>query len=419
MSAEPSVDLVIRLGRALHAYGTSAHRLEMALGRVASRLGLQGQFFATPTAIFASFGEGEGGQAGGRTVLVRAEPGGVDLEKLTLLEEVLGDVLAGRVEAGEAARRVDAVVASPSRYGPLLSTLASALASGAAARFFGGGLREIAAAAGIGLAIGLLARLVAGRSNAGRLFEPLSAFFATAAAASLAVLTAGTSWGPIAAYIVALAGMIVLVPGLTLTIALSELGARHLVSGSARLAGAVVTFLLIGFGVALGQRVAEALLGKTPAAAPQALPAWTEAPALAVTALGLMVLFRARPRDYPWVLAGTVLALAGSRFGSGWLGAELGAFVGAFLLGLGSNLFRRVFNRPAAIPQVPGLMLLVPGSLGFRSVSALLAQDVLAGIHAAFTMTLVAVSLVTGLLIANVLAAPRGALPRSALGAGP
>ncbi len=406
MSAAGGIDLVIRLGRALHAYGTSSHRLEMALGRVAARLGLAGQFFSTPTAIFASFGEGETS----RTVLVRAEPGGVDLEKLSRLEEVLGDVLAGRVEPAEAARRIDAVVAAPGRYGRVQTTLASALASGAAARFFGGGLREIAAAAGIGLAIGVLAMLVDGRPNASRLFEPVSAFFATAAATSLAVLTQDTPFGPIAAYIVALAGMIVLVPGLTLTIALSELGARHLVAGSARLAGAIVTFMLIGFGVALGQRTAEGLLRKAPEVAPLALPVWTELPALAVSALGLMVLFRARPRDYVWVLAGAALALFGSRFGSELLGPELGAFVGAFLLGLGSNLFRRLFDRPAAIPQVPGLMLLVPGSLGFRSVSALLEQDVLSGIQAAFTMTLVAVSLVTGLLISNVLTAPRRSL---------
>jgi uncharacterized membrane protein YjjB (DUF3815 family) len=309
-------------------------------------------------------------------------------------------------------------MAAPGRYGPLATILAFALASGSTARFFGGGWREIAAASVVGLLIGLLALLVADRSNAGKLFEPLSAFLATAVAASLAALAVGTTFVPLATYIVALAGLIVLMPGLTLTMALSELGARHLMAGSARLAGALVTFLLIGLGVALGQRAATGLFGPAPEMEPLALPTWTELPAVAVSALGLTVLFRARPRDYPWVLAGALLALAGTRLGTRVLGLELGAFAGALLLGLGSNLFGRVFHRPAAIMQGPGLVVLVPGSLGFRSVSALLAQDVLAGIQAAFTMTLVAVSLVTGLLAANVIASGSHKLVRTTLGRG-
>lgn len=55
-------------------------------------------------------------------------------------------------------------------------------------------------------------------------------------------------------------------------------------------------------------------------------------------------------------------------------------------------------------------MLLVPGSIGFRGVSSFLADDTLAGVQSAFTMTLVAIALVTGLLMANVLMPPRKAL---------
>jgi uncharacterized membrane protein YjjB (DUF3815 family) len=45
-----------------------------------------------------------------------------------------------------------------------------------------------------------------------------------------------------------------------------------------------------------------------------------------------------------------------------------------------------------------------------RSLSSLLAQDVLTGMQAAFTMTLVSVALAMGLLVANVLVPPRSAL---------
>jgi uncharacterized membrane protein YjjB (DUF3815 family) len=47
------------------------------------------------------------------------------------------------------------------------------------------------------------------------------------------------------------------------------------------------------------------------------------------------------------------------------------------------------------------MLLLVPGSVGFRSLHALLQHDVLSGIETGFAMALVAVSLVTGLFLAN------------------
>ena len=65
--------------------------------------------------------------------------------------------------------------------------------------------------------------------------------------------------------IATLAGLIVLVPGLTVTTAITELATSHLTAGTTRMAGAFMTFIAIGFGVALGYRIA-AMLGP-PAAA--------------------------------------------------------------------------------------------------------------------------------------------------------
>ena len=56
--------------------------------------------------------------------------------------------------------------------------------------------------------------------------------------------------------------------------------------------------------------------------------------------------------------------------------------------------------------HVPGLILLVPGSLGFHSVAAFLAQDALGGVQEAFAMLLVGGGLVGGLFVAGVLVSP-------------
>ena len=64
------------------------------------------------------------------------------------------------------------------------------------------------------------------------------------------------------------------------------------------------------------------------------------------------------------------------------------------------------FERPASVPLIPGILLLVPGSIGFQSLNFFLVQDVTAGMQAAFQMAIVAVSLVGGLLCANVVVRP-------------
>ncbi|HET7745701.1 MAG TPA: threonine/serine exporter family protein, partial [Vicinamibacteria bacterium] len=92
----------------------------------------------------------------------------------------------------------------------------------------------------------------------------------------------------------------------------------------------------------------------------------------------------------------------GARLGAFVLGPELGAFAGALTLGVATNAYARVLRRPEIVPMVPGMLLLVPGSLGFRSLSSLVEGQTVPGVEAAFRMTLVAVALATGLLFANV-----------------
>nr|MDQ6926082.1 threonine/serine exporter family protein [Candidatus Eremiobacteraeota bacterium] len=206
-----------------------------------------------------------------------------------------------------------------------------------------------------------------------------------------------------------LAGLIVLIPGLTLTAALSELASQHLASGTARLSGALMTFLGIAFGVALGNHVAVAALGLPPhpATGSALLPAWAGAVALAVSPLCFTIIFRADAREAPWIVAVGVLGVFAGRFGAATLGPELGAFAGAFAIALASRLYARLRHRPAAVVLVPGLLLLVPGTIGFRGLTSLMDREVLAGVATAFSAIVTAVALVAGLLLAGVVAPER------------
>ena len=207
-----------------------------------------------------------------------------------------------------------------------------------------------------------------------------------------------------------IAGIIVLLPGLSLTVAFTELATRNLVSGTSRVMNALVVFMLMGFGVALGGQIGRLLppIPDLPAAA--ALPGWVMVPALIFGVGAFAVIFKARPRDTGWIILGGSMAFFIAAFASRSLGPQLGAFVGSLALCSGSNVLARYKNKPSLITILPGLLLLVPGSVGFRSLDALMERNVLSGMETAFTMAMVAMGIVMGLLLANVVVPPRKVL---------
>ena len=413
----------------LHAYGTPAHRLERVVGGLGARFGLSVQVFSTPTSIFLGVRDADGGPEAPETVhLLRVEPGGVDLGHLVDLDDLLDEVMEGR-ETPAGPLRGGAPSARARPRGPVWVTPAAfALSSTAAAVFFGGNLHELAASAVLGAVIAAIEPVASRNEGAAGLFEPVAAFVAAAGALAAARLTGGR----VDDGVVALASIIVLLPGLSLTVAFIELATRHLASGTARLFGAMTVFLTIAFGALLGRIFVSRALGEP--AAPPLEPGGAHdgaewlgslpAVGLAVlgAAIGFSVLFRVRRSEFTWVLGGCAVGFGVARavgdlasrgaetFRDVTEAASIGAFAGALCLGLFANGFARFKRLPATVPLVPGLIVLVPGSVGYRALSAFTEQDALSGLESAFQMLLIAAALVGGLLTANAVLPPRRVL---------
>lgn len=392
--AEASVSFALDLGSALHKYGVPAHRLETLLTHVTGRLELQAQFVSFPTAILASFGRPESL----RTGVIRVEPGELDLGKLSDLDALAERFIRGECSVPEGRERLRQILGLPQRFPSWLVLICHVIASASAARLFGGHPREILVAALIGCIVGPLSLAAQGVPVRARVLEATAAFLATLLAAA-----AADRFGSLSVEVTTLAGLIVLLPGLSLTVALTEVTTRNLVSGTARLTAVALVFLQLAFGVGLGAKIAGLAFVRTPMLTEEALPPWTMGLAIVTITLALVVLFQAKVRDTGWVLLATAVAYGGSKFGSRYLGPELGAFLGALLLGSMANLISSRWGRPTLVLTIPGLMLLVPGSRGFRSVQSLLDSDIITGIDTAFSMVLVGVAIVAGLLLANAL----------------
>ncbi len=392
-------EFLMRAAALLSAYGTPSHRLERVLKHLAGELGTEASFFSTPTSVMASFGHGPLEEVH----MARVEPGEVNLGKLVEFDGVLEDVEHGRIDAAQGIQDLNTVAQQPARYNSLLTFAAFAVASMGAARLFGGGVNEVAGSALLGGIVYLQVRLLARRPGSDGTVEPLTAFFTALVASLLARFIL-----PLDHHLVTLAALIVMLPGLTLTTAMIELSTKHLVAGTARLARAGVLFLTLLFGVAIAWRLSEALWPArvaVPELAP--LPGWTLWAALLPLPIAFGVLFEARRSEWSIIFMASLLGYTATRLGSDSLGEDIGPFLGALAVGIVGNLFARWANRPALVAIMPGLLVLVPGAIGYNSLTSFLEAGVIEGMDGVFRTGFVGISLVCGVLTANLLVPPK------------
>jgi uncharacterized membrane protein YjjP (DUF1212 family) len=396
LSPQELFDYLLELGGTLLSYGCPTHRLEAVVRELAALEGYEAQAFAVPTGLFLSV-RGPGLESG-MLRLVRVKEWAVDLQKLALVDRIFNDVLERRTGISEARARLDEVEASRRPYSPTMTWLAAGATAGATAIFFRGGLPEVTVAAVGGALLGFVFALLGRRAGTRHLQEFIGGLIAGGLA-----LGATTLWPIMSREVLVLSIVILLVPGMALTVGLSELAHKNLVSGAARLMDAMIVFLSILFGIAcviaLEQLLAlpqyEALPRDEPGLLAQGL-------AMLVAGAGFCVLFAVPRRFLHLGMLSGVIGWVVTGLGIRHLPGSLSAFLAALAVSLYANGVARTLGRPAQVFQLPGLVLLVPGSFGFLSLEAMLRGEFLGGTAKAFEMFLVGAAIVTGLLVANV-----------------
>ena len=391
------MQLITELARGLHLYGAPAHRIEHMIEAVAQRMGYPLYVLCTPTSVSLAFGPID------RQLLrlIRISPGSVDLARLSRLYEFADEIVNREVSAQTGAERIAAIHNLRDEIPEWARLACHGISSFAASIFFQGGVSDVAAATTLGVVVGAISLLGRRSQKLGTVLD----FFSAVVATVLATLWA--SWiAPVAIFETVLSALISLLPGFTLTVAMTELATRNLVSGTARFASAAITFLQLGVGVVIGSQLANAIQ-LSPEYGPPLQPLTALMPlAVLVGGVAIALLYHARLRDLPMIALVSTIGFMGARAGAAALGASVGGFVGALLLGVMGNWYGRRYQQPTLTVTAPALTLLVPGSVGFRSISALMHNDVVGGVDTLITMLVVAASLVAGLLTANVLVRP-------------
>lgn len=399
------VRFLTELGRRLHIAGVSASRLEGAVHATARALNVTAEIWSTPTGLLLSLGDGDSLRGSQQTRVLRLEPGQVDLTALAEMERIVEDVIAKRIDLPAAWDRLRAVDRPFGKRRQLANVAAFGLAASAVAGLLRTDWLDISVAGVLGLVIGWIALLSSTRPHLGAASEAVAALVATTLATAFAHFVA-----PLSLQTVIVAALIVLMPGLTLTTAVTELATQQLASGTARFAGAMTTLLKLTFGSVAASQLMTAVGWIPQQAAPAVLPQSVEVIGSVLAAASFAILFRATKRDIPLVMASAILGYVITRVSGDWLGEGAfagGVFVASLTIAALSNLYGRARGRPGVLVRLPGIMLLVPGSVGFRALGAVMERDYALGVDTLVAVMSALLALTAGLLFGSLLVPPR------------
>jgi uncharacterized membrane protein YjjP (DUF1212 family) len=391
------VKFVSTFGKVLHSVGSPAHTIESTMQEMCDLLGIKGSFASMPTLITYSFSYRDEIV----TKIDRVEPMGVNLSKLSEADLIARAVIGGTLTFEKGVEQLNFMLSKPGVYGTFIRTLCFPLSSAGFMVLFGGTWMDFLVATFIGLITGLLAHFRP-VGQIGQIFETIVAVVASFLAYSFAKFFPGLNVATIL-----LSGLIIFLPGLVVTIAIAEIATQNLTSGVSRLVGGLMVLLQLAYGVFIGNKLAGHVdffqIGfQLPNISPYFVFLF-----LPLTSLLSTIIFKAEKEDWKWVTLAGIWGFLSSKYASEFFGPELGMFIGGMSVGAASNIFARIMNRPSSIFQFPGIILLVPGSVGYRSLNFLFEGNIVGGLNTAFTMIILAMSLVVGVFVGNILVRPR------------
>lgn len=363
---------------------------------ISNALNVEASFAVSPSLILISFGK-----SNTETRFIRTQQS-IHFEQLHFLEILSQQIMEHQIDVDTAFCKLNQVTNQSPRYAPWLRALCFGISSASSAiLFFGGRWLEMVVSFVLGLAVSGLYMLACNFEEIARLLEPTAAIFVSFICHVLHAYVRNY----ICVYSIVLSSIIWLLPGLSLTIAVTEITTRNIIGGTSRMLYALLNAFKLGLGVTLGwQLVTWVPQMDVDQCIP--LPIWIRAFFFFGVAIPFNVLLQASPKQWPMMLTISGVGYSISTAASLWFSMEISSALASFGVGIISGLYSRITNHPCFVVTLSGILMLVPGAIGVRGVSVLLADNFASGIELSIMMITVSISITMGLFLANVVVFP-------------
>ena len=362
-SAEAVAHCALQVGRILLQNGGDTGQVQLAIRRVADAFGWEAHLLVTYEALLLTLV----GHDTFRTKVGNRIPAmNVGMSALVSAYDILDRIESGGWRLTEAQAALDRLEHQPPAYSRVLVAAALGLTAASLSRLFGGDWSAFVVC-WIAVTLATLLRQDLGRRG----LSPVAVAFAVACVSGLLGGVGARLLGSGTASLCLVAPGMVIVPGVPLINGVQDMIRNHASTGMARIGFAFFVIAAIGLGLEVASFVAGVPLPLDPSSLP--VPLAEDAVFSALAALGFVFLFSV-PIRLAWacVLCGlcshTVRSLC-MHFG---LDIVAGTLVGALVAGGLAALFARRLSAPAATFAFPGVVAMIPGVYGFRTVTGAL-----------------------------------------------
>ncbi|MEU8234728.1 threonine/serine exporter family protein [Actinoplanes sp. NPDC048967] len=383
---------LLYLGSAMTAAGEAVNQIEERLCRVAAVYGApDARVSVLPTYLVVALEPGRSATL----EPTRQLRGGLRLDQTAAVYDLLRTAERGEVAPADGSRRISEIIAMTPRFRPFAQITGHAVLAGGICLILAASWTDLLLSALFGALVGTF-KLIGARWTSVQMIMPVTAAFSVTAST---LLLAGTGWADVDLRAL-VAPLATFLPGAMLTMAVVEVSAAALVTGSSRLVAGILQLLLLAFGI-IG---AAQLVGLPPAAVtaggpPDALNAW--APWFGPLVMGLgTYLVQSGPRHtLGWLCLVLYAGWIGQYLGDVVLGSYLSGYCGAVVLTVVAYLVeRRPSGPPALVSFLPGFWLLVPGALSLIGMTEYLSRNEVRGAEDLLGATTSMVAVALGVL---------------------
>ena len=389
---------VSKLGIRLHKCGATSHRIEKHLLRLCELLGIHGTFCYTPTCFTFSYWLGDSSD---QLVLVeRMKPSGGDLGQLERLDSLITSFEYKELCFADMLVAFDQDEEVRGYYSGTIQCVAWVTVCVCFAAVFSPNMVDALVSGLISMCVFFLTVAMSRNGRFSAIIEVASALVSGLLASGMTALGIDIN-----VPLVVLSSVIVHIPGLSLTVALSEIAMQDLVSGTSKLVDAIMGLFKLYIGALLGIGLGALIWPEAAHEWGLYWPfesAWKAPPLLILLSLSILIVMNGSIKLAPWCLLSASIGFVASQYAGAAFGTVLGMFLGAFSVGVYANWFSNFRNKPASIVLIQGLVVLVPGSKTYMVVNSWVTGEKILNngpsINDAF---LTFISLVIGLLLAN------------------
>ncbi|MCO4795597.1 MAG: threonine/serine exporter family protein [Bacteriovoracaceae bacterium] len=384
-------NFIIKLATTLHQSGTSTPELERELISVCDALGVKGSFLISPTSISLTLEEANEVVSQN----LRVFPGSVDLYKLNQLKGLVNQLGNEGLAVEQAYDMLQKIKGERGTYSLFLTILSFSIVATCLVIFMQGKLVDMAAACVCGALVAVMVINIKS-IRLEPIKETIIAFFVSTTAFAIHYFEPQVNVN-----IVTLSSLIILIPGLGLTISISELASKHFASGTARLMGAIVEFSKLGAGIIAAYHLASYFDFPSMNQPLVEYSIYIKALVVLICSSATSIVFNANTKDIPWILGGALFTMLFLDFAGNFLSSNLSIFLASFFAGLLSNVFALKFNKNSSTILLPSIIFLVPGVLGIKSLQLLVEQNFGLGLGEVAKTITIAILIVSGIFFAD------------------